>query len=135
MQVSFPLYGLHYGCSLHVRQAGMLSAVRLQGHLANTTDCTAKVRLGAGIMEADDRQVTTVFTVQPSFHHRHSTNRVQYNSDICNSLKRKLGYMQAILGVPAESLLCFTCKNSVKSNSHICKFAYMQVLLRSHPPI
>ena len=31
---------------------------------------------GAGIMEADDRQVTTVFTVQPSFHHRHSTNRV-----------------------------------------------------------
>ena len=31
---------------------------------------------GADIMEADDRQVTTVFTVQPSFHHRHSTNRV-----------------------------------------------------------
>ena len=31
---------------------------------------------GAGIMEADDRQVTTVFTVQPSFHHRHSTNPV-----------------------------------------------------------
>ena len=30
-------------------------------------------RPGAGIMEADDRQVTTV---QPSFHHRHSTNRV-----------------------------------------------------------
>ena len=28
---------------------------------------------GAGIMEAEDRQVTTVFTVQPSFHHRHST--------------------------------------------------------------
>ena len=26
-------------------------------------------------MEADGRQVTTVFTVQPSFHHRHSTNR------------------------------------------------------------
>ena len=31
-------------------------------------------RPGVGIMEADDRQVTTVFTVQPSFHHRHSTN-------------------------------------------------------------
>ena len=31
---------------------------------------------GAGIMAADDREVTTVFTVQPSFHHRHSTNRV-----------------------------------------------------------
>ena len=29
-------------------------------------------------MEADDRQVTTVFTVQPSFHHHHSTN-----SDYC----------------------------------------------------
>ena len=31
---------------------------------------------GAGSMEADDRPVTTVFTVQPSLHHRHSTNRV-----------------------------------------------------------
>ena len=26
---------------------------------------------GAGIIEADGRQVTTVFTVQQSFHHRH----------------------------------------------------------------
>ena len=33
-------------------------------------------RPGAGITEVDDRLVTTVFTVQPSFHHRHSTNRV-----------------------------------------------------------
>ena len=31
---------------------------------------------GTGIIEADDSQVTTVFIVQPSFHHRHSTNRV-----------------------------------------------------------
>ena len=31
---------------------------------------------GAGIMVVDERQVTTVFTVQPTFHHRHSTNRV-----------------------------------------------------------
>ena len=31
---------------------------------------------GTGVMEADDRQVTTVFTVQPLFHHRHSTDRV-----------------------------------------------------------
>ena len=31
---------------------------------------------GAGIMEADDRQVTTVFTVQPSFLHGRWTNRV-----------------------------------------------------------
>ena len=30
----------------------------------------------AGIMEADDREVITVFTVQPSFHHRHPTNPV-----------------------------------------------------------
>ena len=29
---------------------------------------------GAGTMEADDRQEMTVFTVQPSFHHWHSTN-------------------------------------------------------------
>ena len=34
------------------------------------------MRTGAGIMEADDRQVTTVFTVQPSFHQWHSTNPV-----------------------------------------------------------
>ena len=33
-------------------------------------------RPGAGIMETVHRQVTTVFTVQPSFHHRHSTNPV-----------------------------------------------------------
>ena len=31
------------------------------------------VKAGAGIMEADYRQVTTVFTVQLSFHHRQST--------------------------------------------------------------
>ena len=37
---------------------------------------------GTGIMEADDRQVTTVFTVQPSFHHRHSTNRVSWSVTI-----------------------------------------------------
>ena len=35
--------------------------------------CLRGPRPGAGIMEVDDRQVTTV---QPSFHHRHSTNRV-----------------------------------------------------------
>ena len=37
--------------------------------------CTAAYGPGAGIMEAADRQVTTVFTVQPSFHNRHSTSR------------------------------------------------------------
>ena len=37
---------------------------------------------GAGIMEADDRQVTTVLTVQPSFHHLHSTNRVSWSVTI-----------------------------------------------------
>ena len=37
---------------------------------------------GAGIMEADDRQVTTVITVQPSFHHRHSTNWVSWSFSI-----------------------------------------------------
>ena len=34
--------------------------------------------VSTGIMEADHRQVTTVSTVRPSFHHRPSTNRVQY---------------------------------------------------------
>ena len=37
---------------------------------------------GAGIMVADDRQVTTVFTVQPSFHHRHSTNQISWRVTI-----------------------------------------------------
>ena len=37
---------------------------------------------GAGIMKADDRQVTTIFTVQPSFHHRHSKNRVTWSITI-----------------------------------------------------
>ena len=37
---------------------------------------------GAGIMEADDRQVTTVFTVQPSFHRRHSTKRASWSVTI-----------------------------------------------------
>ena len=37
---------------------------------------------GASIMEAYDRQVTTVFTVQQSFHHRHSTNRVSWSVTI-----------------------------------------------------
>ena len=36
----------------------------------------------AGIMEADDRQVTTVFTVQPSFHHRHTGNLVSWRVTI-----------------------------------------------------
>ena len=34
---------------------------------------------GAGIIEADDCQVTTVFTVQLSFHNQHSRNRVSWS--------------------------------------------------------
>ena len=37
---------------------------------------------GAVIMEANDRQVMTVLTVQLSFHHRPSTNRVSWNITI-----------------------------------------------------
>ena len=40
------------------------------------------MQTGDDIMEADDHQVTTVFTVQPSFHHRHSTNRVSWSVTI-----------------------------------------------------
>ena len=43
--------------------------------VGSSKKCLNMDRPGAGIMEAVDRQVTTVFTVQPSFHHRHSTNR------------------------------------------------------------
>ena len=38
--------------------------------------CVMLARSGAGIMESDDRQVTTALTVQPSFHHQHLTNQV-----------------------------------------------------------
>ena len=38
---------------------------------------------GAGIMEADDRPVTTVFIVQPSFHHRHS--KTEYHKALPSS--------------------------------------------------
>ena len=41
------------------------------GHTFYLSVCPSS---GDAIMEADDRQETTVFTVQPSFHHRHSTN-------------------------------------------------------------
>ena len=37
---------------------------------------------GASIMGADDCQVTTVFTVQPSFHHWHSTNQASWSVTI-----------------------------------------------------
>ena len=37
---------------------------------------------GAGIMEADEHPVTTVFTVQPSLHPRYSTNRVSWRVTI-----------------------------------------------------
>ena len=40
------------------------------------------IQPGAGVMEADNCQVTTVFTVQPPFHHRHSTNRVSWRVTI-----------------------------------------------------
>ena len=43
---------------------------------------------GAGIMEDDDRRVTTVFTVQPSFHHRHSTNRISRSATIVGETTR-----------------------------------------------
>ena len=52
-----------------LRNTGMLLWLTLSSLRTTTTS-------GAGITEADDRQVTTVFTVLPSFHHRHSTNRV-----------------------------------------------------------
>ena len=39
---------------------------------------------GTGIMAADDCQVTTVFTVQQSFHHWHSTNWVFWSVTIIN---------------------------------------------------
>ena len=42
----------------------------------------------AGIMEADGHQVTTVFTVQPSFHHRHSTN--QYHEALPSSANNEV---------------------------------------------
>ena len=52
------------------------STARIVDKIAALRRGVVKMVSGASIMEADDRQVTTVFTVQPSFRHRHSTNRV-----------------------------------------------------------
>ena len=51
-------------------------------HLSWCFSVPSVISPGAGITEADDRQVTTVFTVQPSFHHRHLTNRVSWSVTI-----------------------------------------------------
>ena len=48
----------------------------------NASWALSQLTSGAGIMEADDRQVTTVFTVQPSFHHRLSTNPISWSVTI-----------------------------------------------------
>ena len=46
-------------------------------------------KCGAGIMDADDRQVR-VFTVQPSFHHRHSTNRISWSVTVVGNVQSHL---------------------------------------------
>ena len=56
-------------------QPSVCSALLLLDFAAVISDSDPHHSSGAGIMEADDRQVT-VFTVQPSLRHRHSTNRV-----------------------------------------------------------
>ena len=41
---------------------------------------------GAGIMGADDRQMMTVFTVQPSFHHRHKPSILPSSANVQSHL-------------------------------------------------
>ena len=53
-----------------------------QGARTNTTEGQALSQPAASIMEAEDHQVTTVFTVQPSFHHRYSTNWISWSITI-----------------------------------------------------
>ena len=65
---------LRWLCRLTRRKAHMTSL--------SFSSNMAMVCPGAGIMEADDRPVTTVFTVKPSFHHRHSTNWVSWSVTI-----------------------------------------------------
>ena len=50
--------------------------------LLHALEWQASYRSGAGIMQADYRQVTTVFAVQPSFHHRHWT---EYHEELPSS--------------------------------------------------
>ena len=64
--ICHPLFA--FGLSLYVEGREIVIALMRLARL--TQHCTP----GTGIMEADDRQVMTIFTVQPSFHHRHSTN-------------------------------------------------------------
>ena len=61
------------------REATRISILKLQSWLPQRK---WRAWPGAGIMEADDCQVMTVFTAQPLFHHRHSTNRVSWSVTI-----------------------------------------------------
>ena len=69
-----PLAKVSASRAANQRSNPALPAGLFPGRAMPVTSLSLGHRPGAGIMEADHRQVTTVFTVQPSFHHRHSTN-------------------------------------------------------------
>ena len=70
-----------------MKHTGVTRATWAGGREAGVMDCVMETEArvfkapgsGAGIMEADDRQVTTVFTVQ---RHRYSTSRVSWSVTI-----------------------------------------------------
>ena len=65
-------------------------------------------RAGAGIMEAGDSQVTTIFTVQPSFHPRHSTNRVSWSFTIVG--ERAVTHLISLFADDSKSSWYSTCR-------------------------
>ena len=77
-------YGLQEMTTSIIRNSysGMACRMVCGRQLTDVFQVKTGVRPGAGIMEADDRQMTTVFTVQPSFHYRPSTNPVSWSVTI-----------------------------------------------------
>ena len=67
------LLGTEMGAEVEAEVGGMEERNPCDSTARGCARDIPKIRPGAGIMEVDDRQVTTV---QPSFHHRHSTNQV-----------------------------------------------------------
>ena len=81
---------------------------QLPAHRQSTTE--------AGIMEADNRQVTIVFTVQPSFHHRHSTNRVRGAHIMFCNLDELMTSLLCILHHIIDKF-CNTCDKKISLDS------------------
>ena len=100
---------------------GQLSFIHITAKHPHMQGRPAKVTMapGAGIMKADDRPVTTVFTVQPSFHHRHSSIIERFHR------RRRTRW-----GVTARSPTMVTLHDTHKAELNCFIFSHMFQLIR-----